>query len=103
MKGRAFIDGLRHTGFHHLEYKQDVFDLLADAVEIADGDAASTLINAFTNVGDDARDWINSSTVDNFCLYSQSEGDKALHYLYRRGLIERHPTKPHLVRFVEAE
>ena len=119
MKGRAFIDLLRREA----DAQQTVerfdeaakFDLLADAVEEADGsfrdliESECPFVEAEGAVVEGDGWWDTRQIIDGVggsfmpdpagkCGFSIGV---ALSYLDRRGLIERKEGEPHMVRFVE--
>ena len=90
MKGRAFVEGLR-AGRPAILRTQDVGELLADAVEIADEACWELIVSECLRVDP----WWNTQ------FSASTEIDYALSYLDRRGLIERKAGEAHMVRFVE--
>lgn len=99
MKGKAFIDGIRSFTLLTTDPSEamQIAHLLADAVEIADEGSTSVIQcnAAWLYVPED---WWDTGKIS---ACPKARMDRALSYLDRRGLIERHPEKSHLVRFVE--
>jgi len=96
MRGRAFIDRLRRMA-ETARLSGEVaiseeYALEADAVEEADGSFRSLIESECILDGG----WWETRTDDDEPTIA-----RALSYLDRRGLIERKPGEPHLIRFVE--
>ena len=112
MKGRAFIDSLRgHILGWPLSREQQ--DLLADAVEEADGGFRDLIESECVFVESEGAVVEGDGWWDTGRILDGTGGSfevdvhgctigKALSYLERRGLIERKEGEAHLVRFVEA-
>lgn len=69
------------------------------AYRLADSTAKSDIECHTLEVdGDDLRRYYDTTTAD---VEDKTFIDEALEYLQLRGMLERHPRKPHLVRFKE--
>lgn len=122
MKGDKFVKDLRH-GVIVANYKPDgtsdegeIFNLLADAVEEADGSFRDLLQSECVMASSDAtvagdvltisRPWWDTGRILDGCggeiaIPCRGTLTRAISYLERRGLIERKDGEPHMVRFVE--
>lgn len=99
MKGQAFIDFLREPFDPDSRHPSDEEGiLLADAVELADESCKSDIECGCAWLGQDADRWYDTRQA---LAEDQDHIGRAIHYLDRRGLIERKAGEPHLVRFVE--
>ena len=88
-----------HDPVRYINPEREEMRLLADAVEIADEACRETVERRSWRVDGVFPCWWD--TGDPRSKKTRDELDRALSYLSRRGLIERKPGEPHLVRFVE--